>query len=210
MGIAENGQPLGRRFTIVGMHAKPGRAVCHVGLLPRDQSLRIGEEIGVYEMRPPVQVDPGPQQSNRMQADVLAWLDDLTAAEVEGMEAWVERIRVHLRERTVGYRYQALPAYEEQLNEHGDRLLRRKFSCAGFVAQCYAAGADIVLVDEAALPAVEGRLLEQVWARREVWELVGLKGDGPWRVLLPGYLLHAARGGRSGLPYRPQASDHAL
>jgi hypothetical protein len=38
--------------------------------------------------------------------------------------------------------------------------------------------------------------------------LWGLKGPGPWRLLLPGYLLHAVhRAGEHGLPYQPGPAD---
>jgi hypothetical protein len=95
-----------------------------------------------------------------------------------------------------------------------------RFSCVGFAIEAYRdAGIDVVVTDEALLPDVQLETLLNAYpgATVESWEWLnnrykwGCNGDGPWRVVLPGYVFHAlskiARGSRSFQAYIPQAGD---
>lgn len=98
-------------------------------------------------------------------------------------------------------------------------LQLRKFSCIGFVVEAYrAAELNPVATDDSSLPAVNlptlllaypdfaDELSDPRYRRR-----YGLPGDGPWPVLLPGYLFAALQADqdriRSGPAYTPVAGD---
>jgi hypothetical protein len=84
------------------------------------------------------------------------------------------------------------------------RRLYRRFSCAGFVLECYRS-IDVYLVDteEGGLPDVHFDIVVKAYPeagdREKLARLtggvtpedLGIPGDGPWPVLLPGYIFHA-------------------
>ncbi len=146
-----------------------------------------------------------------MRADVLGWIDDLSAEEVEGIDDWIAQMKTLVEGG--GFRsftsYVVMPAVE--VDRLAARCVYRRFSCVGFVAEAYAEGAGVRLVDETSLPEIDRPALEDVWGRQTArgMEFAGLAGTGPWRVLLPGYLLRAVTLSRSALPYRPKTPADA-
>lgn len=88
---------------------------------------------------------------------------------------------------------------------------RRRFSCATFVQCCFREGIGVELVDEAALPPTPETTLRRVWGRDEQIRLAratGLRGEGPWPILLPAHLLHALdRDDPRATPYVPREDD---
>lgn len=228
MGRADSGRLNGRKFSVVGEQAKGSRAIRHVGILQASASVEIGDPVAVFQMGPPIAVGQArelrePGYDEQMDAHVVAWHDGLSSEQIARIEEWLEGIRVHLR-NGIRFPYHVLPAYREDLNEDGTMVRCRRFSCSGFVERCYRDGAGIPLVvQEGQLPEVELDLILQVWGpagapspqmlqavRRRIagW---GLKGSGPWRVLLPGYLVHAmCRSAETGFPYEPKAADCEL
>lgn len=225
MGSADSGRLDGMRFSVVGEQVNGSRAVRHVGILQASVSVQIGDPVEVFHMGPPIVVGQAPELREpryveHMAAHVLAWLDDLSGEQVMRIEQWLEGVRVQLR-NGVRFRYRVLPAYEEELNEDRTMVRYRRFSCSGFVERCYRDGAGIsLIVQEERLPEVELDLIRRVWGpagelppqvldrvRRTMAEW-GLKGSGPWRVLLPGYLLHAMScAAETVLPYEPKVTD---
>lgn len=178
-------------------------AVYHVGLLAEASALLAGTA-SVHHMGPPVEL-PGEIESH-----VVGWLDDLTDDEREGLEDWLAEVKT--RVEAGGLRgfaaYVAVPSVVR--DDTTGRSIVTRYSCAGFVAEAYREGAGVpLLVEDQALPEVHRELLERVWGAREVrlGSRFGLGGAGPWRVLLPGYLLHAMRAGRAGFPYTPSPTD---
>jgi hypothetical protein len=89
-------------------------------------------------------------------------------------------------------------------------------SCASLIEYCYEeAGADLVdrdqvpeltLEDLRVLLVTDARISREL-LRRQLREW-GLKGDEPWKVLLPAYQMRAFEKPRSLLPYAPTAKDH--
>lgn len=100
-----------------------------------------------------------------------------------------------------------------------DDFSARRFSCAGFVFECYLQ-LEIRLVDTDALLLVDQEKLELVYpllprilVNREWRDHVGLAEDGPWPVLLPGYLFHSLNRDAEAIrqvPYKPQAGDECF
>jgi len=93
-----------------------------------------------------------------------------------------------------------------------------QFSCAGFVAETYGE-ADIVLVEtrEAELPPCYLATLKIAYSHLsthldDIAFLAekGLDGEGPWRILLPGYIMNSLGRSRDDIlatPYQAVAGD---
>lgn len=101
-------------------------------------------------------------------------------------------------------------------------VVTHRYSCAGFVVEAYrAAGVDLVVTDEARLP---GATLDARLAAYPDFHSVltnpaqrarraGLHGDGPWPVVLPGYVLHALNRPTDDIragPHLPQPGDECF
>ena len=178
-------------------------AVYHVGLLAEKVRVTTGQA-SVHHMGPPMEL-PG-----QIDSHVAGWLDDLSDDERTGIDDWLAEVRTRLDAGLLrGFAaYVAAPSVVRDTST--GRMIAVRYSCAGFVAEAYREGAGVTLVvDDGVLPAAERDLLERVWGVREVraGARFGLEGLGPWRVLLPGYLLHAMRAGRTALPYSPSLAD---
>jgi len=77
----------------------------------------------------------------------------------------------------------------------------------------YLSGANVSLI-HTTLPELGFDVLKRIWRpelrdenARRLLERCGLVGAGPWRVLVPGYVFHALRAGRTALPYSPRVED---
>ena len=96
----------------------------------------------------------------------------------------------------------------------------RRYSCAGFVFEAYL-DVGLTLVDVSSLPEVEldslklaypdelHPLLDNLKQRSKT----GLSGDGPWPVLLPGYLFHSLNREPDEIrhtPYQPKRGDECF
>ena len=95
-------------------------------------------------------------------------------------------------------------------------MIYRRFSCVGFVIEAYrAAGIDLLITDENDLPLISYQELRRVYPllgrlatnRRKQF---GIVGDGPFRIVLPGYLFHSLTrtyGVIRRKPYKPRSGD---
>jgi len=100
-------------------------------------------------------------------------------------------------------------------------VICHRYSCGGFVLEAYRfAGLDLVVTGEEALPSIALETLLQAYAGEEHERvlstprlrerLLGLGGDGPWRILLAGYLLHSLARSETDIrqgAYRPRPGD---
>jgi hypothetical protein len=195
------------QYAVIGTCAAP-RAVCHVGLLGNAQRVTAGSEVPVIDMGPPLNLGNGGAPLGQTAAHVIGWLEGMTREERDGIAEWI----ADLRTGTMSFAYLAHPGH--QFDESNGRVTRMRFSCAGFAERCYALGARVLLIGSGDLPEVPLPILQGIWGRRvesaAVRRRVGLQGDGPWRVLMPGYLLHALNAPRGMLPYAPMAEDFAF
>lgn len=199
------------KFSVLGTYGAKA-IVRHVGLAVDDSIARAGEETEVYDCQPPLRIGATSHEIGSMLADVMGDLN-LTDKERSDIEVWLarERTRMNGDRRNKRLRYTVLPATRFRAGEN-EQVIHRDFSCAGFVAAAYSEGANLTLVDDTALPMIAADALAEVYgaqylefARRQDF---GLSGDGPWPVLLPGYLLHAL--GQANIrnkPHTPTAAD---
>jgi len=226
------------KFAVVGAYDPAGDSsfVQHVAILRDKCSVKYGEEVAVWHTAPPIVAGErtssmSPNVLDTSPAHVAAYLDDLSAGDVQGIETVLADIDAQTqplstwcanstrRARLEGYRvhYTAHPPVQWIRDAKTGRRRYRKFSCSGFVVECYK-GADIVLVhaSDEALPEVDlptlrqgyGSLLDDSGRRNSI----GLDGKGPWRMLLAGYVIHAAARDASEIrakPYCPNGIDAA-
>ena len=225
------------RFAIIGAYA-PGNGsfVRHVGILRDRCDVQFGDEVGVWHAAPPIVAgertsDMSPDAFDLCTVHVGAYLEDFSADDAQGIETSLADIDAQTpllpascaesvpRANLQGYRshYTAHPPVEWVRDAKTGRRRYRKFSCSGFVVECYK-GAGIVLVEfeNDRLPEVDLPTLRQGYGELidnpERRSMIGLDGDGPWRMLLAGYVVHAVARKSSVVrekPYCPSNTDAA-
>lgn len=165
------------------------------------QSVTTGDNVSVNHMGPPLERDG----QCRVDATGSAELndDELNAIELFIDEHHGEQQAQMERQRSQGDRF---PDYivHPHTDYSPDGSFRR-FSCTGYVVEAYR-DAGIDLIEIAAVPAIDLQMIylaypdlprleanPQLRQRAGVRSRqdLGLAGDGPWPVLLPGYLLHS-------------------
>lgn len=190
--------------------------VLHAGLADRDGTQSC-DSVSVIHMGPPLDV------SGRMPADICGALS-LNEEEKRRIRLFISR---HAREH---YAFSALQGFALQrraaemyciwphtlLVKDGDVELHTRFNCVGFVCEAYKR-AGIDLVSESDLPPINLQALKQSYpqfARRldsaDFRSSLGLHGEGPWSVMLCGYLFHSLNRPDSeirSIPYQPRESD---
>jgi hypothetical protein len=197
----------GALFDVVGNRGGVTNAITHVGLLAAQGALSAGSNVLVLDMGLTLQIDP----PATLAAHVAGTLS-LTREEVKAIEEWIAELRTLVSR----CRYLAYPAAVEDRDQTNQRIRGWKFSCAGFVVTAYKQAGIQLVVQEPALPPLDLSTVREVWSHiargrdpvrmKRHLEGWGLKGDGPWNVLVPGYILHALNQTREVLPYQPAAS----
>lgn len=206
------------RSDAVGKDGRVPRFVRHVALAAREyRSIVAGDTILVNHMNPPL-------MRNGDLAVHVVGSASLNDDELKSMELF---LREHLQQREAESRrryarYVVLP-HADWLQED-DELPIRRFSCAGFVIEAYWE-AGIQLIDLDGLPEVSlddlfvvypelERVEENPTLRERAGALsreeLGLRGGGPWPVVLPGYIFHALNrdpGEIRDEPYCPRRGD---
>jgi hypothetical protein len=146
---------------------------------------------------------------------------NLTVEETLQVRLFIDELESEYKATTFrqpgSWQYVVAPHVDEEKAADGTTKYR-KFSCAGFVIEAYReASIDLVTTNTADLPAVDlpmllrqypdqARALVDPRHRRKI----GLEGDGPWRVVLAGYILNSLarqEGEIRDHPHRPEAGD---
>ncbi len=195
--------------------------VCHIGLAisaleVKDQKDQCVVLAKMVEMCPPLVVPqaddvPDPELDR---VDVVGSIE-LTGAEVKQIAIFIEETAKELESIVPRQQYIVHPHFRDRT---GVDTVRR-YSCAGYVQQAYEY-ADIDLLDLTECPGVELQTILVAYpdSRKELENpraraFVGLRGPGPWPVLLPGYIFHAmARDPQQYRqePYKPKAGDECF
>jgi hypothetical protein len=189
------------RFDVVGQDGAESGFIGHAGLAESAGSQNAAS-IPVLEMGPPLH---GHGTAGHVRGDVVGSAA-LTDDDVQKIKTFVDR---HANEHLVfshfsrsqllqaaPHMYCVLP-HVSALYENDGRYARTRFSCAGFVLEAYKT-ARIKLLDLNGIPKVEMAVIAAAYPQtrfiesgRISAEALGLGGDGPWPVLLCGYLFHA-------------------
>lgn len=196
------------RLDVVGRRRGDSGIVDHVGLAAEDLQLDAGGLVRTYHMGPPLGIEPPAQ----FQATVHGSLS-LSRDEQEGIDEWLAEIAPLASQCS----YVALPAARIRRDEDSEQIIGWDFSCAGFVAAAYQAGADITLIEQDELPLLDMATAHRIWGGglplavfKRIAPRIGLTGAGPWPVLVPSHILHALAKDRAGLPYQPAMDDIAF
>jgi hypothetical protein len=186
-------------------------------------SVAAGDSVRVNHMGPPLERDG--QCSVHVSGTAELNDDELNQIELFIDELHGEQRAQVQRRRTGGDRF---PDYT--VHPHADYSPDgsfRRFSCAGYVVEAYRdAGIDLIDID--AVPAIDLQMIYRAYPDLERVEAnpplrsrmgirshedLGLAGDGPWPVLLPGYVLHSLARNTDAIreePYSPNAGDECF
>lgn len=194
------------RFAVVGMYDRPD-SVRHVGVLQEDARLVYDELAKVAHMGPPLNLN------DSIPAHLVSWLGDLSRDERDSLEAWLSHIQTLSRVR---FDYHVNPPYEDIHDPVSGVMIRRRMNCCGFVMLCYREALQLDLLDRTidSLPLIDLTTLQECYPdlglSRRLLARLGLQGDGPWAVVMPGYLLHAFHRADHQIrqqPYLPRGTD---
>ncbi|MFT7639009.1 MAG: hypothetical protein ACI9G1_000736 [Pirellulaceae bacterium] len=162
----------------------------HVGLSLDAMAFDSGQEflVCMVEMQPPLN-----DQASRV-VDVVGSVE-LTAEETQQIKLFVDELRSEYQVANASKKkqYTIYPHFRERNAANACR----SYSCAGFVVEAYSdTGIDLLRLDQ--IPEIDLEILlvayrdlENLLRNADIRTGFGLEGDGPWPVLLPGYLLHA-------------------
>ncbi len=164
--------------------------VTHVALHDADRTaLDDGDECAVVHMGPPL------EQNGRLNACATGQVP-LTVDEIKEVGSWIsEIVEEYTNLRIEGWRqYVAHPPWRDEIDVNTEIRRYRRYSCAGFVLDAHhQVGIDLLNVEEASLPPVDEDTLALAYGKpfRRARTKFGLPGDGPWRVVLAGYVLQS-------------------
>ncbi len=187
----------------------------HVGMSLDELDFTRGQELKLrmVDMEPPL---VAPESSNPKQVDVVGTAT-LSSDDASIINTFIcEQLEEYKSLKTAPHEQYIVHPHYVKGNQ---AVSARRYSCAGFVYECYL-DTDITLVDVDALPLVDEKtlslvypLLPRVLANPKLRAMAGLGSDGPWPVLLPGYLFHSLSRGADQIrqaAYQPQLGDECF
>ena len=200
------------RFDVVGEYSRtsPG-FVNHVALLNTDDSeVKCADLVRVVHMGPPLETD------RELSADVAGRIP-LTNDQVNSIKTWIAKVEDEYQAANAGRlkQYVINPPWKDIRDENTGVRRYRRYSCAGFVLYAHLrVDVSLLMIDNEALPEVPRQTLEaaypNVFRNPDLLNRFGLQGNGPWRVVLAGYVLHALDRNRHEIraePYLAQGGD---
>ena len=168
----------------------------HVGISieNRDGLTYSSRVLRLVHMGPPLQRDT---DDVAQEIDVVASLD-LTADERSRIEMFVDELEFEYESEKARPRRQYIikPHF---VADDEDKFPFPRFSCGGFVIETYREiDIDLLKTDDSSLPLVNLETLvksypdhERRLRHRKLRTIYGLVEDGPWPVVLSGYVCHA-------------------
>jgi hypothetical protein len=187
--------------------------VQHVGLFADDRSeLRRNDQVPLVHMGPPLETGEGTIAIQSMGTAALR-TDDILQIQIfiDDRAAEYEAAGIRQDKRA---QYCVLP-HVESFQELDGTVTYWKFSCAGFVIEAYRfAGLDLLITDQGRIPPVGLHLLDAAYpgiaASPRLRAHFKLQGDGPWNVVLAGYVLNALNRPADAIrrePHQPTRGD---
>jgi len=200
------------RFDIVGSYAENAiRFVRHVGLFNSDiQMVKANDDVSAVHMQPPLIDKP-------MKAHVVGRVP-LTNEDVQEIAAWIKGTTdEYERSKATDKRRQYIidPPWQDVRDPNTGVRRYRRYSCAGFVLDSHLqVNIELLQLDSQALPEVDRETITSAYfgsgRHPRSLAMFGLQGDGPWRIVLPGYVLHALNRPSDQIrkqPYRAQRGN---
>lgn len=197
------------RYDVVALDS-PGVIgfIQHVGLLNEEtRDLSLNDIATLAHMKPPL-----------AQRDAGCAVHATGSAKLDVTQ--VRQIGVFVDEQDSEYKANEIRAQRQyvivpHVREPDAGCSCRRFSCAGFVIEAYRyAGIDLVCTDLASLPRVSLEMLSQAYPDisrlAKAREQYGLSGEGPWPVVMAGYVLNSLARTVDKIaeePYLPRVED---
>ena len=199
-------------YDVVGQRAE-GQTyfVTHVGFhAGGNQSVQAGGDVSAVHMRPPLKLGE-PIKVH------VAGHEPFTNDEITEIFSWIEEIADEYHKEGLGRREQYIihPPWEDNCDSNTGVRRYRRYSCAGFVLDGHLqVDIELLQIDADALPNVNRSTIISAYPYAEQHPMLlsenGLEGDGPWKVVLAGYVMHALNRPtvqiRQG-PYRAKEGD---
>ena len=116
-------------------------------------------------------------------------------------------------------RYIVDPAFKLEIDPVSGTLKHHRYSCVGFVTQCYESTAVKQVLTSPSpqgFPTVDKETVKRTFLppkfefTEEIAEAVNLTGEGPWPIAMPGYVMRAFSRSDETIrnhPYSPSADD---
>lgn len=185
--------------------------VTHVGLLDADNlSVKANDGVSAVHMRPPL------EQGGTIKAHVAGHVP-LTNDEIKGISAWIEEVadEYHTSGVNTIRQYIIDPPWKDETDPNTGVRRYRRYSCAGFVLDAHRrVDIELLKIDTETLPEVDQQKIASAYpgvARSSrLLTRCGLKGNGPYRIVLAGYVLHALNRPTNQIrrgPYQAQSGD---
>lgn len=173
------------RYEVIG--ERPEHFVKHVGLLDEDsRSIAAGDSVSAVHMAPPL-------KRESMIFHVTAHVP-LTSVEVKQLSSWIEENLDELKVIKRRNQYIIDPPWKNITDSNTGILRYRRFSCAGFVLWSHSqVGIELIDLNPRSLPEINRETIAAAYVLNPQLSLEdwGLSGEGPWRIVLPGYILNA-------------------
>lgn len=197
------------RYDVVGTWSDSiEHFVAHVALLDEDNcSVESGGKVIAVHMRPPLK--RGEAIAVHVTGDI-----PLTNDERKQIGTWIEKVADESR-ASARDQYVIHPPWKDEYDANTGVRRYRRYSCSGFVLDGHLQ-VDIELLDinEDALPSVDRQKIVCAYPSAErhpdLLHYWGLEGNGPWKVVLAGYVLHALNRTTDQIrrePYRAKAGN---
>ena len=204
-----------RKFDVVGQDSvETSEFVGHVGLANEEK-----DSSGSLPVVPMVHMGPPLSQGAASGPISAIGAVGLTVEEALQIQVFVNEQLLEYESAKAGRRQQYViaPHMKEEKSRDGTIICRR-YNCAGFVIEAYrSAGVDFIQTAQESLPPVYRSTLEiqypdmaRLLVKSKTREEFGIPGDGPWRLMLAGYVLNALDRDENELrsvPYTPSAGD---
>ncbi len=212
------------KYAIIGNYSTDG-GVCfvkHAALLKNSREISKNDIVDVWESGPPIVSGPITEHAFKNRTCSVSVIGDLKLRprQCEAITNFLSQVdKQHRSHPSLPFQqYKVVPHFEWVRSPETKRKIRRRFSCAGFVIEAYAS-ANLHILDLDSLPlaheqqvvhaypdlqriAASDERLKRRFGFSSLQEL-GLVGDGPWPIVLPGYLFHACDRNITAANYTP-------
>jgi hypothetical protein len=187
------------KYAVIGEYSRwdGGKIVWHVALLREQGAVEFGQQVEVWHTFPPLVA--GPQTSersgheyDRCKAHCLSYIEDLTQSEIDGITTKLEELDKQIAPASKLEQYSIEPPVDSFRDEETGTKRYLRFSCVGFVVECYKDAVVLLSDDRSGFPGIDREILLKAYrANDKVLRRFGVKGDPPWRLAMPGYVLHS-------------------
>ena len=201
-----------RQFDVLGLDSDAvTHFIRHVGLsTDKKDQFALQDVLAFTHMGPPLEHGSAPGPAHTIGSVPL------NADEIQQVNVFVDERRSEYEANKTRQQYVIRPHVKPKCETDGT-ILYYQFNCAGFVVEAYRfVGIVLLLTGEDVLPTVPLPVLVAAYPdlrdlleNARLRERYNLPGDGPWPVLLAGYVLNALDRDdiRGATPYRANLGD---